>query len=137
VREALTRSHVFDLPEIILENELRSAMRSYARYLSSQGIDVEKVEIDWAGVRERMRPEAETRGRNSLILEKIAAAESLAVGNAEIDAEIRKLSEGADFAEVKHRLRRDGTYDAIRVSLLEEKAMKLVVSESKPVPAKV
>jgi hypothetical protein len=53
-----------------------------------------------------------------------------------VDAEIRKAANenNRDFAEVKHRLRHDGGYDALRVSLSQEKALDLVLNEAKAKP---
>jgi hypothetical protein len=52
----------------------------------------------------------------------------------EVDAEIRRAAteQNRDFAEVKHRLRHDGGYEALRTSLTQEKALELVLKEAKP-----
>jgi hypothetical protein len=51
----------------------------------------------------------------------------------EVDAEIRRAANesGRDFAEVKHRLRHDGGYEALRTSLSQEKALELLLREAK------
>jgi FKBP-type peptidyl-prolyl cis-trans isomerase (trigger factor) len=73
------------------------------------------------------------RVKRGLILESIARKEGLVVSDVEVDAEIRRAArEGdRDFAEVKHRLKHDGGYEALRNSLLQEKALELVLREAK------
>ena len=48
-------------------------------------------------------------------------------------AAIRKAASGAnrEFAEVKHRLRHDGGYESLRNSLLQEKALELLLNEAR------
>jgi trigger factor len=130
IGELLLAAHEFDVPEVLVEEELGKSMQNYARFLDSQGIDVEKAEIDWHKVRDDFLPEAVKRVKRGLILEAIAKAENLQVSDVEVDAEIRRAANEAerDFAEVKHRLRHDGGYEQLRGSLAQEKALELVMS---------
>jgi trigger factor len=72
--------------------------------------------------------------KRSLILEAIAKKEGLVVSDVEVDAEIRRAASegGREFAEVKHRLRHDGGYEALRASLSQEKALEFVLGEARP-----
>ena len=130
--EQLLARHTFDVPETLVEEELGKSLQSYARFLASQGVDVEKAEIDWRKVGEEFRPEAVKRVKRSLILEQIAKKEGISVSDVEVDAEIRRASneQGREFADVKHRLRHDGGYEALRASLAQEKALELVLKEA-------
>ncbi len=129
IGERLLEGHEFDVPEVLVEEELGKSMQNYARFLASQGVDVEKAEIDWQKVRDDFLPEAVKRVKRGLILEAIAKAENLQVSDVEVDAEIRRAANEAerDFAEVKHRLRHDGGYEQLRGSLAQEKAVELVL----------
>ena len=133
IGEKLVELHSFEVPETLVEEELGNGLRNYARYLVSQGVDLEKVEIDWAKVRTEFRPDAEKRAKRALILEAIGRKEGLTISDTEVDSEIRKASADArrEFAEVKHQLKQDGGYEALRLSLMQEKAMDLVVTESR------
>src|SRR5262249_41631123 len=103
-----------------------------ARFLASQGVDVEKAELDWSKLAEDFRPEAVKRVKRSLILEAIAKKEGIAVSDVEVDAEIRRAANesGRDFADVKHRLRHDGGYESLRESLAQEKALAFVLTNA-------
>ena len=130
IGELLLARHDFDVPEVMVDEELGKSMQNYARFLASQGVDVEKAEIDWQKVRDDFLPEAVKRVKRGLILEAIAKEEKLQVADVEVDAEIRRAANEAerDFAEVKHRLRHDGGYEQLRGSLAQEKALDLVLA---------
>jgi trigger factor len=132
IGELLLAAHEFEVPETLVEEEVGKSLQNYARFLASQGVDIEKAEIDWRKMRDEFLPEAAKRVRRSLILEQIAKKENLIVSDVEVDAEIRRAAKDADrdFAEVRHRLKHDGGYEQLRMSLSQEKALDLVVHEA-------
>lgn len=133
IGDALLERHHFEVPETLVDDELGKSMQSYARFLASQGVNLETAELDWRKIGEEFRPEAIKRAKRALILEAIARKEKIEVSDVEVDAEIRRAArEGdRDFAEVKHRLRHDGGYEELRTSLAQEKALELLIRESK------
>ena len=133
IGDELIARHDFEVPETLVEDELGKSLQNYARFLASQGVDVEKADLDWRKLADEFRPEAVKRVKRGLILEAIARKENLAVSDVEADAEIRKAANesGRDFAEVKHRLRHDGGYEELRNSLAQEKALDLVLHEAR------
>lgn len=127
--DALLSRHNFEVPETLVEDELGKSLQNYARFLASQGVDIEKADLDWRKLGEDFRPEAIKRVKRSLILEAIARKEGVQVADVEVDAEIRRAAreQERDFADVKHRLKHDGGYEALRASLAQEKALELVL----------
>jgi len=131
--EKLLGAHNFDVPESLVDEELGKSLNNYARYLASQGVNIEQAEIDWRKVGEEFRPEAVKRVKRSLILEAIAKKEGLDASDVEVDAEIRRAAreQEREFADVKHHLKHDGGYEALRSSLAQEKALELVLRQSR------
>ncbi|HEX3583727.1 MAG TPA: trigger factor [Thermoanaerobaculia bacterium] len=134
IGDALLASHDFEVPDTLVEEELGRSLNNYARFLASQGVDLQKAEIDWDKMTADFRPDAVKRVKRSLILEAIAKKENLIVSDVEVDAEIRRAASEAerDFAEVKHRMKHDGGYESLRTSLAQEKALDMVLRESRP-----
>jgi trigger factor len=132
IGEHLLKSHEFEVPEALVEDELGKSLNNYARFLASQGIDLEKAQIDWVKMRDDFKPEAVKRVKRSLILEAIARKEAIHAADVEVDAEIRRASneQQRDFAEVRHRLKHDGGYEALRASLAQEKALDFLLKEA-------
>jgi trigger factor len=133
VGDRLIASHEMEVPESMVEEELGKSLNNYARFLASQGVDLEKAELDWRKVAEEFRPEAIKRVKRSLILDEIAKVEGILASDVEVDAEIRRATseQDRDFAEVKHRLRHDGGYEELRASLAREKAIDFVLHEAR------
>lgn len=133
VGEVLLDRHNFEVPEALVDEELGKSLQNYVRYLASQGVDLDKAELDWRKIGEDFRPEAVKRVRRSLILEAIARKENLTVSDVEVDAEIRRASREQDreFADVKHRLKHEGGYEALRSSLAQERALDLLMREAR------
>jgi trigger factor len=133
IGEQLLARHNFDVPETLVEEEIGKSMNNYARYLASQGVDLETAEIDWRKIGEDFRPEAVKRVKRGLILEAIAKKEGIQVSDVEVDAEIRRAAneQQRDFAEVRHHLKHEGGYEALRASMAQDKALELVLRESK------
>src|SRR5205823_1784620 len=61
IGEQLVDAHHFDVPEALVEEELGKSLNNYARYLASQGVDLEQAELDWRKIGAEFRTEAATR----------------------------------------------------------------------------
>jgi trigger factor len=133
IGEKLLAAHTFDVPETLVEDELGKSLNNYARYLASQGVNLETAEMDWRRIGEEFRPEAIKRVKRSLILEAIARKEGIEVSDVEVDAEIRQAAreQDRDFADVKHHLKHEGGYEALRASLAQDRALELVLREAR------
>ena len=132
IGEKLLALHHFDVPETLVEDELGKSLNNYARYLASKGVNLEQAEIDWRKMGEEFRPEAVKRVKRSLILEAIAKKEAIEVTDVEVDAEIRRAAreQEREFADVKHHLKHEGGYEALRASMAQDKALELVLGAS-------
>lgn len=133
IGDRLLAAHQLEVPDSMVQDELGRSLQNYARFLATQGVDIDKAELDWQKLAADFRPEAIKRVKRGLVLEAIAKKEGLMVSDVEVDAEIRKAANenGREFAEVKHRLKHDGGYEALRVSLSQEKALDFVLHEAK------
>ena len=133
IGEHLLGIHDFDVPEVLVEEELGKSLQNYARFLATQGVDIDKAELDWNKIADDFKPEAVKRVKRGLILEAIARKEKIVVSDVEVDAEIRRAANesGREFADVKHRLVHEGGYEALRASLAQEKALDFVLKEAK------
>ena len=77
--EQLRERHPIELPEGVVEEETRNLLREYAESLARQGIDVEKVQIDWDALAREVRPQAERRVHVRLLLDAVAEANTVDV----------------------------------------------------------
>lgn len=86
-----------DIPAAMIDNQVRQMVDDFARRIQSQGISLEQY-LQFTGMTadkllDQMRPEAEKRIKNTLVLEAVAKAENIEVGEDKVEEEIKKMAE--------------------------------------------
>lgn len=129
VRTRLVQSCSFEVPEVLVESEIRQRLETAARNLAYQGIDPARARIDWRKVREDVKPVAEEAVRADLILDEIAKAENIKVTEADLEAEIDRMSEGSNEAPEKVRalMARDEARRMLQLEMTRGRALQLVI----------
>ena len=129
VLDQLIEHHTFDIPECLVEDELRAKARRIASNLASQGIDVEKTSIDWNKMFEEERPQAQRAVHGRLILDAIAHQESLEPTDEELENELRGLSKetGKSTAALRAQLEKDNRIQAFKENMRQKKALDFIV----------
>ena len=85
-----------EIPEAMIETQCENMINEFAQRIAQSGLSMEQymqfsgMTID--GLKEQVRPEAETRIKSSLVLEQIAKDENIEVSEDEINAEIEKMA---------------------------------------------
>jgi trigger factor len=132
----LVDAHSFPVPDTLVEGQLDGKVERLLSRLISQGIDPRTVGLDWQKLREDGRSEAEKDVRGSLILEKVAEAETIEVNEEEVDELIRELAQERHEAPaaLKTRLTRDGELPTIERRLRNQKALDLIYHNAKIKP---
>lgn len=126
---ALVEQLEVELPETLIQQEVRSLIEQTAGQISQQGMDVKKLFTPdlVRSLMDTSRPEAEQRLRRSLALKALAAAETIEVPAADLEArlaEIRRgLSDGGAIDPERLRL-------AVAEDLLKEKLLEWLEANS-------
>jgi trigger factor len=130
----LIEAHSFDVPPGMVERELQSMFRQHATRQARQGVDVKS--LDAAAFRDQHRALAEGRVKGVLILDAVAERENVAVSDEELSAELaviaRKSGQPVEAVR-KYYDSLDGGMDNLRSSLIQEKALGLLLSRAKKV----
>ena len=85
-----------EIPEAMIETQCENMINEFAQRIAQSGLSMEQymqfsgMTID--GLKEQVRPEAETRIKSSLVLEQIAKEENIEVSEDEINAEVEKMA---------------------------------------------
>src|SRR5439155_26691870 len=74
--EWLGENNQFELPESLVERQLQIRVQRLLRDLSRQGINPQRLDVDWAKIREEQRQQATRDVKGSLILEYISDKET-------------------------------------------------------------
>ena len=86
-----------DIPEAMIQEQVARMQDDFARQIQSQGISVDQymqmLGMDAGRLAQQMRPEAETRIKNSLVLEAVADAENIEITEERMSEELAKMAE--------------------------------------------
>jgi trigger factor len=93
---ALAEELEVELPETLIQQEIRNLIEQTAGQIAQQGMDVKKLFTPdlVRSLMETSRPEAETRLRRSLALKALAAAEAIEVEAEALEAKVKEISRG-------------------------------------------
>ena len=125
-----------ELPEAMIETQCENMINEFAQRIAQSGLSMEQymqfsgMTID--GLKEQVRPEAETRIKSSLVLEQIAKEENIEVSEDEINAEVEKMAAqyGMEADKLKEYLG-DAEKESIKRDLSVTKAVDLIMENVK------
>jgi trigger factor len=131
VMEKLIERHPFDLPVGVVEQEVESMMREYAENLMQQGVDLEKMPMDWERMAVDIKPQAERRVHGRLILDAIAEADELKIDEKEFEALLGQLAaaQGQSAFVLRQQLSDSGRLEDLRSQVLREHTLKHLLGE--------
>jgi trigger factor len=118
------------LPEHLVNDELRHRVEDMVRSLVLQGVDVEKMDLDWKEIGARQEEPARKTVHARMILDAIAQAEGLTVEDAELDARLQREAErlGEGKAALRRRLQEGVGLEALKIQMLREKTLDFLTS---------
>jgi trigger factor len=116
-----------ELPESLVDEEAVSILRNWAAQLPAN-LPPAQVEELRAKAREKARENLKT----SLLLQRVARQENLAVGDEEIEEEIKALARrnNVPLAQLVERLSQEGKREDIRNNLLLRKAIDFLIDNA-------
>jgi trigger factor len=133
--EKLADNHSFAVPETYVERQLQMQLENYARSLQMQGIDPRQLNFDMNKFRESQKERATRDVRATLLLDRIAEVEAVAVQQDEVDREVQRLarSQREPVAAVRVKLEKDGGLDRIANRIRTDKAIALLFEQARKV----
>ncbi len=119
-------------PESMVEAEIDSALREYARHLTRQGVELKEAQIDWNALRGEAREGAVRRVKEYLLLDAIGEAEKMDVTDTELDAELRRRATamGMKFADLKGAVSKADRLEGVREEIRIERVMDFLLAEA-------
>jgi trigger factor len=113
-----------DLPDPMIDRAVEDDLRRLRGRLAQQGVPLEAylraVDQSEDALREEMRPAAQERLRNSLLLRAIAEREGIAVGDEDVDAAVERISLAAQTSEQPKQAEEFARSDYVRSMLQSE-----------------
>ncbi|WP_216828837.1 trigger factor [Alkalihalobacterium elongatum] len=137
VVEKAAENATVDIPAAMVETETDRMLQEFGQRLQMQGMNLEMYAqftgTDEAGMREQFKADAEKRVKVNLTLEAIAQAENIEVTDEDVEKELEKMAEmyKRSVEEIKSLLAAQGGTNAIKEDLKVQKAVELLVENSK------
>ncbi len=125
-----------DIPEPMIDQQVRNMIEDYARRMQSQGISLEQymqfTGMNMEQLQEQMRPQAEKRIQTRLVLEAVVAAENIAVEDEAVEAELAKMAEAykMEAEQIKTMMGEEGL-NQMKEDLAVQEAVDFLVAEAK------
>lgn len=97
VVDKVVENATMEIPEAMINDQVRRMVDDFARRMESQGISMEQY-MQFTGMTpdqmlEQMKPEAVKRIQNSLVLEAVAKAENIEISEERLEEEFVKMAE--------------------------------------------
>lgn len=134
--EAVCEANEFDVPQVMVENEIDAIAQDFNQQLSYQGMNLEMylgfIQKDYAAFKEEMRPQAERNVKSRLVLFGVAEAENLTATQEDVDKEIELMAMQyqMEAAKVKELLGPENMA-AIQKDVRLRNAMDIIYSNAK------
>ncbi len=128
----LKESAPFEIPEALTQHELVHRLSDMQRTLEQLGADLDQYlrarALTMPALLEELRPAAEDRIRDDILLHALAKAEGLSVTDEELGAYVGKqlADDPTQVAEALAAMKKSGDLEAARERLLMEKVVRLV-----------
>lgn len=133
VFQKLIEKNDFEVPNALVERGIEIMLDGAFGQMQRQGFDFRNMNLDWAKLRDELRPKSLTEVRGQLLLEAITTAEKLEVNDADLDQECEIISAetGAPLPAVKAQFKSAQGKDTLKGRALERKAIEFVKSHAK------
>lgn len=125
-----------DIPEPMIDQQVRNMIDSYARRMQSQGLTLEQY-MQFTGMtmeqlQEQTRPQAEKQIRTRLVLEAVAEKENIEVSDEAVEAELKKMAEAykMELDQIKGFMG-ENELKQIKQDLAVQEAVDFLVAEAK------
>lgn len=118
------------LPDVLVQEEIQHRLEDFVRSMMMQGLDPRQLEVDWKQIRAGQEEPARKSVHARLVLDSIAAANSVDAPEQEVEARIRVEAArgGQDARDLRKRLEQGGGLEALKNQLVREKTLDFLTS---------
>jgi trigger factor len=133
IADRLVALNPFDLPPIMIEKQTEHVMENARQQLLYGGFPQDRIAYFLEGRRNDYRAEAERQVRFSMVLDRIAEAEGVAVTDDELAEQIARIAQMSErpIEAVTADYRKENRMEILRDRLRDEKVVDLVVKAAK------
>jgi len=133
----LEENNAFEVPDTLVDRQIQTRMQRMVRELSRQGVNPQRLDVDWGKIREDQRTQSVRDVRGSLILQYVAEKEKLEVLDEELDAEIERIATDANkpVEKIREVLGRESGMARLREQIMNKKVLDFLQEKARIQPA--
>jgi trigger factor len=133
----LEENNSFEVPDALVDRQIQTRMQRMVRELSRQGVNPQRLDVDWGKIREDQRKQSVRDVRGSLILQFVAEKEKLEVRDEELDAEIERIAIDANkpVEKIREVLGRESGMARLREQIMNKKVLDFLQEKARIQPA--
>jgi trigger factor len=130
--DKLVETHEFPVPEAYVDYQVENQTRARLREMTGQDVDLAKLNLNWAEIKEKQRDKAVRNVKAALLLDKIADTEAIQATQEEIDHEIQHIArhERESVPAVRARLEKEGSLSRVADNLRTEKTLNFLFEQA-------
>jgi trigger factor len=131
--DKLVEAHDFPVPDVFVERQIESRVEQSLRAMAEQGVDLQKVKLDWKKVREAQRDKAVREVKASMLLSRVSEREAIHATRDEVDKEVEKIArQNREAVAAAHmRFEKDGTLGRIANHIQTEKTLNFLFEHAR------
>ncbi len=137
ILEWLEDNNEFEVPATLVERQVASRLQRMLRDLSRQGINPQRLDVDWSKIREDQRAQAVRDVKGSLIMEFVAEKENMGVSENEIEYELESIAR--ETQQPKHKVRevlsRDTGLERLKAQIRNRKVLDFLQEKARIIQA--
>jgi trigger factor len=130
--DRLVEANDFSVPETYVNRQIENQLKMQLRQVTGREVDLSKLNLDWAKVKEKQQDSALRSVKASLLLEKISDKESIKAARDEVDREVQRIAqqEREPIPVTRARLDKDGTLARIVSHIQTEKTLQFLFEQA-------
>ena len=125
-----------EVPDVMIENEVENMAHEFGQNLQYQGLQLEDyfkyTKSTMMDLKGQMRPDAERKVRNSLVLDEISKVENIEVSDEDLEKEYAKMAEqyNMEVEKVKELIGKTDV-EVLKDNIRIQKTIDLLISSAK------
>jgi len=130
--DRLVEANDFPVPETYVNRQIENQLSAQLRQVTGREVDLSKLNLDWAKVKEKQRDPAVRSVKALLLLEKVSDKEGIKATRDEVDREVQRIAQQArePIPVTRARLDKDGTLARIANHIQTEKTLQFIFEQA-------
>lgn len=128
--KGLIEKNAFDVPRAMVERAMDMMLDGAVNMMARSGMDPNRVNIDWAKLREDFRGKGETEVRAQLLFEAVSKQEKIEVNDDDYEKKLEAVADetGNPLSQVRKAYKDAQAKDSLRARIREEKTIAFLKS---------